>query len=152
MNITAELRAWASVEVPYKYGHQLTAIANRIDEGYQKAIRELNSLAGASVLLPVDADGVPIRIGDTLHDDCSNEPCSLFEVEYMQLKKDGWMVVDKAGWCHYPTECRHHHEPTVEDVLREFTHAILNQKADYREQNIAEYAAKFRLANDGKEQ
>lgn len=27
MSITDELREWASVEVPYKYGHQLTAIA-----------------------------------------------------------------------------------------------------------------------------
>lgn len=45
---------------------ELTAIADRIDAEYQKAIRELNNLADASVLLPVDADGVPIHVGDVM--------------------------------------------------------------------------------------
>lgn len=36
ITITDELRKWASTEVPYKYGHQLHAIADRIDEQERK--------------------------------------------------------------------------------------------------------------------
>jgi len=34
--ITDELRKWASTEVPYKYGHQLHAIADRIDAQFKR--------------------------------------------------------------------------------------------------------------------
>ena len=44
MNITDELREWASVEVPYKYGHQLTAIADRIDVEHEKAMNRAGQL------------------------------------------------------------------------------------------------------------
>jgi hypothetical protein len=83
----------------------------------------------------------------------------------MQLKKDGWMVVDKAGWCHYPNDCHHYHEPTVEDVLREFAEKMSENISMYTSEaidadewrdadnkTIAKYAAKFRLTDDGKEQ
>ena len=48
--ITEELREWASVEVPYKYGHQLTAIADRIDVEYQKALDEWKAKHGQTWL------------------------------------------------------------------------------------------------------
>lgn len=44
MSITDELRKWASVEVPYKYGHQLTAIADRIDAEHEKAMNRAGQL------------------------------------------------------------------------------------------------------------
>lgn len=36
LTITDELREWASTEVPYKYGHRLHAIADRIDEQFAR--------------------------------------------------------------------------------------------------------------------
>ena len=44
MSITDELREWASVEVPYKYGHQLSAIADRIDEQHRKALEKVAAM------------------------------------------------------------------------------------------------------------
>lgn len=64
------------------------AVADRIDAEYQKAIQELNNLADASVLLPVDADGVPIHVGDELTDGI-NLPA---KVRGMALGEDGWIV------------------------------------------------------------
>lgn len=57
----------------------------------------------------------------------------------------------------------HRHEPTVEDVLRQFAHVGIRIAAKHGieageidfyadEEAIAEYAAKLRLADDGKEQ
>lgn len=37
-SITHELRKWANIEVPYKYGHQLTAIADRIDAEHERQL------------------------------------------------------------------------------------------------------------------
>ena len=44
MSITDELREWASVEVPYKYGHQLLAIADRIDEHHRRALERVAAM------------------------------------------------------------------------------------------------------------
>lgn len=41
-SITDELRWWASIKVPHKYGLQLTAIADRIDESYQDAMQSVH--------------------------------------------------------------------------------------------------------------
>jgi predicted Ser/Thr protein kinase len=45
---------------------------------------------------------------------------------------------------------RHHHEPTVEDVLREFAAKLIErgELTNGGAQTIAEYAAKLRLAGD----
>ncbi|MEE1210291.1 MAG: hypothetical protein U0K60_09665, partial [Parafannyhessea umbonata] len=69
MSITDELREWWVRKFPVmdKELHKdFTAIADRIDAEHQKAIRELNNLADASVLLPVDADGEIIHVGDMM--------------------------------------------------------------------------------------
>jgi len=50
----------------------------------------------------------------------------------------------------------HHHAPTVEDVLREFAEKVIDSQIPSvhptYEEAITEYAAKLRLADDGKEQ
>jgi hypothetical protein len=43
---------------------------------------------------------------------------------------------------------RHHREPTVEDVLREFVDALDIDRCEDFNATIAEYAAKLRLAGD----
>ena len=113
--------------------------------------------------LPVDADGEPIHVGDVMEADNG----TTFEVEHISLYQWGWRCVgegtDRSGvtcTAHaIPDGCRHHHAPTVEDVLREFAQEMNEnlgmytgeaidadewRKAD--ERTIAEYAAKLRLA------
>lgn len=69
MGITDELREYAGSFYLFRYKdvrEKLDAIADRIDAEHQKAIRELNNLADASMLLPVDADGEIIHVGDVM--------------------------------------------------------------------------------------
>ena len=76
MSITDELRAYAGSFYLFCYKdvrEKLDAIADSIDAEYQKAIRELNNLADASVLLPVDPKCIQ-RKG------CNEfSPCGLYE-------------------------------------------------------------------------
>lgn len=154
MSITDELRKWLkslytpnSATVKDEGEH----IADRIDAEYQKAIRELNNLADASVLLPVDADGVPIRVGDVMDSKVDylfdGKP---FTVRALVLCEDGWEVGDgRFGNRYEPDSLRHHHEPTVEDVLREFALAVCKDDAlTIRKGVVDEYAAKLQLRED----
>ena len=104
--------------------------------------------------LPVDADGVPIHVGDVMEADNG----TTFEVEHISLYQWGWRCVgegtDRSGvtcTAHaIPDGCRHHHAPTVEDVLREFYTLAVRGKAaradDVDNAVLAEYAAKLQLA------
>ena len=100
--------------------------------------------------LPLDADGVPIRVGDVME-------FSAFEIE-----KPVTRMVDGIGqgvffaWCgergyqqHEAKRYRHYHAPTVEDVLREFAEKIIDsQIPDMHptyEEAIAEYAQRLQL-------
>jgi hypothetical protein len=118
---------------------------------------------GDMVPLPVDADGVPIHVGDVMEADNG----TTFEVEHISLYQWGWRCVgegtDRSGvtcTAHaIPDGCRHHHAPTVEDVLREFAHVGIRIAAKHGikageidfyadEDAIAEYAARLRLAGE----
>lgn len=149
MSITDELRA-------YVRGHSwksLTTIADRIDAEHEKAIRELNNLADAvadsCVQLPKDANGEYIHIGDELDGygyQYGGAYCKAIvnEVTILAGPKDSsyksWLMWDA-------TEVRHHHELTVEDVLREFGDKYCDMVAgsDKESDLIAEYAAKLQL-------
>lgn len=142
----------------------INAIADRIDAEYQKAIRELNNLADASVLLPVDADGGYIHIGDVMETDNG-----IREVDVLQKSSRKWSVglVPVGGgafsW-HDAETLRHHHAPTVEDVLRECIANVCRSNTQLHEQGcppltmedideeldeyINEYASKLRLAGE----
>ena len=109
--------------------------------------------------LPLDADGVPIRVGDVME-------FSAFEIE-----KPVTRMVDGIGqgvffaWCgergyqqHEAKRYRHHHAPTVEDVLLEACKAyhslLIEGMSDVAHdmpapsEIIAEYAAKLTLRGD----
>ena len=106
--------------------------------------------------LPVDADGVPIHVGDVMeftYDPPQDQP--LFEVSgfgadgtlfYAARSEVAPRKVTNA------TVVRHHHDPTVEDVLREFYVYAERGKEHHREDVddavLAEYAAKLRLAGE----
>ena len=114
------------------------------------------------VALPVDADGVPIHIGDVMEwsDGGTFEVVGIGNggtLYYLDTYDDGTVGVEwtAAG------DKRHHHAPTVEDVLTEFAQEMNEnlgmytgeaidadewRKAD--ERTIAEYAAKLRLVGD----
>lgn len=177
MSITDELRKWAKEHLSR---NSILAIADRIDIEHKKAVdiaftngRTEGIADGCAyydtehtecmlseehgwIRLPKDADGVPIHIGDEL--DGYGYPkggayCKaiLNEVMILAGPKDSsyrsWLMWDS-------TEVRHHHEPTVEDVLDEFASAYDRIGGEDEEHQkyldlIAEYAAKLQLRGDG---
>lgn len=143
MSITDELRDWAhGFTEPYKRNEQqLLAIADRIDA----------ALAERYVELPKDADGEYIHIGDVMDSRVDylfdGKP---FTVRALVLCEDGWEVADgRFGNRYEPDSLRHHHAPTVEDVLREFALAVCKDDAlTIRKDVVDEYAAKLQLRED----
>lgn len=115
---------------------------------------KLNELADAIeaevaeryVALPLDADGVPVRIGDVMEwDDTSTAEVvgvgdgTFFYVEDGEAQADWSCAKYKV----------HHYEPTVESTLREML-AEIGEGGVYAEDVLlAKYAPRLRLAGDG---
>lgn len=98
--------------------------------------------------LPVDADGVPIHVGDVME----NIFCPPVHREVTGVGVECFYGWDDGNgrYSQFGVSCyRHHHEPTVEDVLDEFFgKANLPDGTQTRAEIIAEFAAKLRLAGD----
>jgi hypothetical protein len=77
------------------------------------------------MLLPVDADGVPIRPDDLMA--CTALDTNGFdEKEHaMAVNRDFW--VDKDGCTHIPSETRHVKPRTVDDVMSEYAELSASQ-------------------------
>lgn len=184
MGITDELRKWGYGFCGDTHD-VVTDIADRIDAAHQKAEDEWKAkddqtwlkgyaechaelMAGNEVIaesleeagwvkLPVDADGVPIHIGDemVLQHEAAEKP---YTVQSLTWDGEDWYFTcnegffNACGWEHY-------HAPTVEDVLREFADEMnqnlgmysgeaidADEWRDADAKTIAEYAAKLRLA------
>ena len=151
MSITDELREWAGGSTISSWtAEHLTAIADRIDAEHESACAEaygngVQSVAlpdlTAYVKLPVDADGEVIHIGDVM-----DGYGKTIEVVEMRYGRSGWVLISRDGNGYADTFAfSHHHEPTVEDVLREFAEGLGVPVAD---SYIAASAAKLRLAGD----
>lgn len=161
MSITDELRKYAdrlSDEAARKSEHgfspvamALEGIADRIDAEHEAACAEAYGNGVMSVpialdesqwvKLPVDADGVPIRVGDVLTDGEHT-----FVVDELAAFGGGsWSIRNEDGNAWKACDVTHHHAPTVEDVLREFAYGLGVPVAD---SYIAASAAKLRLAGD----
>ena len=137
------------------------------EDGYKEGLED-NKDATAEhgwVKLPVDADGVPIRVGDVMEnmrEDLEPQLHHTFRVYGILYRDYGQKcALTENG---YPTilyrasECRHYHEPTVEDVLLDACkayHGLMiegmsdvahDMPAPY--EIIAEYAAKLRMAKE----
>ena len=96
--------------------------------------------------LPVDADGMPIHVGDVM--EWVDEPGITRTVTSIQLANDGWWVYI-SGTGRRPDKYRHHHAPTVEDVLREFGKRW-DDPAHYAKGELVDtFAEKLRLGGDG---
>ena len=147
MSITDELREIATKtecangRCEKLYRGDLEHIADRIDA----------ELAERYVELPKDADGEYIHIGDVMDSRVDylfdGKP---FTVRALVLCEDGWEVADgRFGNRYEPDSLRHHHAPTVEDVLREFALAVCKDDAlTIRKDVVDEYAAKLQLRED----
>ena len=107
-------------------------------------------LTAFSCGLPVDGDGVPIRVGDTL-----DGYGKTIEVVELRHGRSGWLLISRDGNGYDDTFAfTHHHEPTVEDVLREFAANIADVlggddfKLDDNDELYAEFAKRLRLAEE----
>lgn len=138
----------------------LERFADRIDAEHEREVRQAhadglneqvdfhdNFVPSNYTLLPVDADGVPIHLGDRMGHDGAR-------VERIVLKADGEHSVYLAKLPNVLHEyfcCEiAHHAPTVEELLVEFGtkwHTTLGVDAEH--ELIAEYATKLRLAGEG---
>lgn len=112
------------------------------------------------VRLPLDADGKPVHIGDVMEwpDGKTFEVVGIGDGTLFYIAYEN----GHADWTGATTK-RHYREPTVEDVLREFSNEMTENLALYSgeaidtdewvkadEKAIAKYATKLRLAKDGK--
>ena len=169
MSITDELRKWKGniiadlrPEMVLTLRRQLNGIADRIDAEHEADVSTACRLAAGLdndalskrgyIALPVDADGVPIRPGDALTIFETGEHIRAYDIE---LYDDGrWLVCDEETMDSiHPDRLRHHHAPTVEDVLREFADRYLDYEGmpsagrrGVGEALMDEYAARLRLA------
>lgn len=158
MAITDELREWSKDRFFMGNGWQeIRDIADRIDREHRTAMEKVAAEADALpmtdesmaehgwVRLPLDADGVPIRVGDVMEWPTTGETFEVVGIgDGTVFYVDGGCD-ECADWTGASTK-RHHHTPTVEDVLREFADEV--QRCCDTEDTIAEYAAKLRLAGD----
>lgn len=149
---------------------ELTAIADRIDAEHEAACAEAYGNGVMSVpialdesqwvKLPVSEDGDVLHIGEVVDEKLPfGGYAAPAPIDTMELSRGasgyGWMVkLDAENRALIsPKLLRHHHEPTVEDVLREFGDWYAHTKGGCDEDGIiTEFAAKLRLADDGKEQ
>ena len=171
MSITDELREYVGNFYLFRYKdvrESLTAIADRIDAEHHAAIRrwqqEIDALrdelreavrlsedkASDMVELPKDADGEYIHIGDTVewvpYD--NTYPSVVREVD--AVGNGVFFAWDKANgrFAQYEAYAyRHHKQPTVEDLLREFVSEFNRDDTELCDEEIIErFAAKLRLA------
>ena len=71
------------------------------------------------MLLPVDADGVPICVGDVV----AAQDEQPFEVRAFRFDALGWFAVERLGSQWNVNQLHHVKSRTVEDVLREFANS-----------------------------
>jgi len=164
MSITDELRDWFKDRIFMANGWQeIHDIADRIDAEHEAACAEAYGNGVMSVpialdesqwvKLPVDADGEVIHIGDVMENVVSpsiHREVAGVGAECFYAWEDGFGRYSQFD----APNSRHHHKPTVEDVLREFAANIADVlggddfKLDDNDELYAEYAAKLRLAGD----
>ena len=114
MSITDELRAWADGMLSLEDENEVMCIADRIDEGYERArsaAYEIGFSDGEDadehdgwVKLPVDAGGVPICVGDTVVD--IDYPTRVHSVDEIRLDGMTWRIY-MDNFMLVPSKCRH---------------------------------------------
>lgn len=125
------------------------AYDNSYDEGFASADDWLGQHEGEMakhgwVKLPVDADGEVIRVGDMMKRERDGY---MAEVAMLGLNVWGWYVNHGK---YTPSELRHHHFPTVEDVLADMLKhfGAIEELTPEVSEYISESAAKVREVMD----
>jgi len=121
---------------------------------FREHIDEIEREVEDMVPLPVDADGVPIHVGDVME----NIVCPSVHHEVTGVGVECFYGWDDGNgrYSQFDVACyRRHHAPTVEDVLREFVDEVWNRCCEGAtasdsgiDELVAEYAAKLRLAGE----
>lgn len=108
-----------------------------------KGIEQDDELAEMGLMrLPLDANGVPVRVGDVME----WADGDTFEVVGIGGETLFYAENDSVDWTRVKGK-RHHHEPTVEDVLRELM--AETSGPFYAEDVLLEkYAPRLRLAEE----
>ena len=104
---------------------------------------ELADLRSRTVELPVDADGVPIRVGDMMKSIATDTKGKVTSIT------SNAFFIDYGCTGYRPIAFRHYNPPTTEDVLRQLCADYLDVQTgtDSREERelFAEYAKRLQL-------
>ena len=122
MSITDELREFIDSLACHKDTRDMMRrIADRIDKEHAEAVADALQLRGEPdrwVELPVDADGVPIHVGDEL----TNGEDLPAKVRGMMLDEDGWAVSSASfgvGRRVDPSTLRHVQPDSWESIIKD---------------------------------
>lgn len=109
-------------------GDQLTDMENQRDELQAK----LDAYDETHIALPVDADGVPIKVGDKMQYH-GGEPFTVCAVAPGVIHT--WAAVKlgerKTTYDYAPIQCTHYKPRTIEDVLADLQHDTLTSQGEY---------------------
>ncbi|MBR1445478.1 MAG: hypothetical protein IJ586_08535 [Alloprevotella sp.] len=94
---------------------------------------KLDEMERTHMLLPVDADGVPIRIGDLLeHVDIDGYEERFTVMGYTRMPDSvTFMATNGVSAEFYCDQCRHVQQDTVESLLEEFQQDTLTTQGEY---------------------
>ena len=99
----------------------------RTSSEFRDALVELLETARDSIALPMDMDGVVIRVGDRLQHKLDEwewgKPFVVFGMT-TDIDSDEWEIYNENGCVYNESTCRHYCEPVIEDVLREFANKV----------------------------
>ena len=102
-----------------------------------------------TITLPLDADGLPIRVGDVVRLTGSWRDLTVLGVGIVDAHERSYGVFVREGndYVWYNAEFLHHHNQTVEDVILDAISRCIGHSPEYWDKPIAECAAKLRLAD-----
>ena len=108
-----------------------------------------------TITLPLDADGVPIRIGDVMDFTKNVRGLTVLGIGIVDASESslsgefglGVFVREGNDYVWYNAEFLHHHTQTVEDVILDAISRCIGHSPEYWDRPIAECAAKLKLAD-----
>lgn len=126
---------------------EMREFCNRLEDAAKK--REDVTIFGTDYMaLLLDADGVPIHVGDMMHGTCPSGKYVCGEVSAIGNNKF-WLCNVQFSLC--PDYMRHYYKPTVADVLQEFADVIhkdiMSDSLSDRDAIIERFAKRLQLAD-----
>lgn len=136
---------WCSMVRMFTEGDGMSASEDQSRNAALALADEIESeIRNRYMLLPVDADGVPVHFGDRLKNEARGGVSSegnIVKMEYCYgpLGKDPKWIVDFGGWVD-PKTCTHAEPRSLEDVLQD----MLENAGAYDGNFISAYAYEIR--------